>query len=98
MEKIKYLNKRKMDEIIQNDRIKAEDTLEDNNNITKMILINFVIQILKLVIIIINISYFLGFFWYILCDLQVDVLRIFERNQAYEDLPYPRPDKNVFDT
>jgi len=43
MNKIKVINNRKMMKIIETDKMKAEDTLEDNNNITKMIMINFLI-------------------------------------------------------
>ena len=34
-----------------------------------MILINFLVRIIKLVIVILNIAYFLGFFWFIITDL-----------------------------
>ena len=34
-----------------------------------MTLLKFLMEIIKLVLIIINISYFLGFFWFITCDL-----------------------------
>jgi len=43
MNKIKVFNHKRMMKIIETDKMKAEDTLEDNNNITKMIMINFVI-------------------------------------------------------
>lgn len=43
----------------------AENIAIDNNNIAKLIIINFMFRIVKLIIIIFNISYFLGFLWYI---------------------------------
>ena len=42
---------------------------QDNNNISLLIAISNGIKILKLVLIIFNISYFLGFFWFIFCEL-----------------------------
>ena len=41
----------------------------DNNRIHQRVMINFLLKIGKLVIIIVNISYFLGFIFYIFCDL-----------------------------
>lgn len=51
----------------------AENIAIDNNNIAKLIIINFMFRIVKLIIIIFNISYFLGFLWYIFCDLGLDI-------------------------
>lgn len=51
----------------------AENIDIDNNNIAKLIIINFLFRIVKLIIIIFNISYFLGFLWYIFCDLGLDI-------------------------
>ena len=69
MEKLKFFNKKQIDKIIQTDKMLAENITIDNNNITKMLIINFVIKVFKLVLIIMNISYFIGFFWYLLSDL-----------------------------
>jgi hypothetical protein len=60
----------------------AEDMVEDNNNITKMILINFSIRIIKLIIIILNISYFLGMFWLIFTDLGLELSNYWVRLEA----------------
>ena len=69
MEKIKYFAKKRLEDIIENDPYEAENVEIDNNKISALILINFTIRTFKLVIIILNISYFLGFLWYIYCDL-----------------------------
>lgn len=66
---IKKQYQKKLDHIIENDPEKAEDTTSDNNNISRLIAINNILRIFKLVLIILNISYFLGFGWYILCEL-----------------------------
>ena len=78
----KILNVRKiMDRItaIIRDRMMKKDALkqrnfvelseEDENKISLVVLINFTLRILKLVIIILNISYFVGFFFFIFQDI-----------------------------
>ena len=69
MEKIKKIYEKKLQKIIETDHILAEDVNQDNNNISLLIAISNGIKILKLVLIIFNISYFLGFFWFIFCEL-----------------------------
>jgi hypothetical protein len=69
MEIIKKQYQKNLDHIIANRPDLAENTLLDNNNISKLITINNVLRIFKLVLIILNISYFLGFAWFIVCDL-----------------------------
>ena len=73
MQKIKYFAKKKMEKIIQDDPVEAENISVDNNKISALIYTNFIMKIFKLVIIILNISYFLGFFWYIFCDLTMEI-------------------------
>lgn len=69
MEIIKRQYQKKLDKIIKERPDLAENTLLDNNNISRLITINNVLRIFKLVLIILNISYFLGFAWYIICEL-----------------------------
>ena len=69
MMKMKVINNKIIDKMIKNDKEKAEDTLEDNNNISSLILFNFFMSTFKLAIIILNISYFMGIGWYIYVDL-----------------------------
>ena len=69
MEVINSYYQKKLDNIIENNPELAEDTNVDNNNISFLITLNSLFRILKLVIVILNISYFLGFFWFILTDL-----------------------------
>lgn len=40
----------------------------DNNNISLLIMISNALKIFRLVIIILSISYFLGFMWFIICQ------------------------------
>lgn len=62
----------RLDKIIAHDPLAAEDTWQDQNKITTIIMINFTIRILKLGSIIVNICYFLGLIWFILADLNID--------------------------
>lgn len=78
MEKIKLLNKKRLMTIIENDPVLAENVDEDNNKISALIFTNFTIKIVKLVIIILNISYFIGMFWYIFCDLTEQIFYLFD--------------------
>lgn len=39
-----------------------------------MINLGFIIKIIKLALVIANISYFFGFFWYIYCDLAREII------------------------
>ena len=71
-EKIKSYHMQHLVWIINNDSVLAEDKDLDQNKIDLMINIGFFIKIIKLILIIANISYFFGFFWYIFCDLARD--------------------------
>ena len=63
---------KKVKNIIKNDPARANNMLEDNNNITTLLMIYYAVQITRLVLIILNVSFFLGIFWYITCDLMRD--------------------------
>ena len=92
MFKVKLIYEEKIKKLIQEDPVMAENIAIDNNNIAKLIIINFMFRIVKLIIIIFNISYFLGFLWYIFCDLGLDIAshRAYQEkrmNQEITDLP-----------
>lgn len=72
MSVFKNYYQKKVKHIIKNDPFLANNMLQDNNNITKLLMINYGVQITRLVLIICNVSFFLGIFWYILCDLIKD--------------------------
>lgn len=61
--------KKKIQDIIENDDYLANNTEVDNNNITTLMVIGYMMKIVRLVLIIMNISFFLGIFWWIICDL-----------------------------
>ena len=66
MSYIKMISKKKIDRIIKNDPDLAENFLQDNNNISLLVQINAVIQILKLLVIIINLTIVVGSLIYII--------------------------------
>ena len=47
----------------------ADDIMGDHNNIEQMLIVGYLLKTLKLVILILNVSYFLGNGWFIICDL-----------------------------
>lgn len=75
MDIIKKQYQKNLDYIIEKRPDLAENTLLDNNNISRLITINNVLRIFKLVLIILNISYFLGFAWYFVCELSLRINR-----------------------
>ena len=87
MEVINTVYQKKLDNIIENNPELAEDTNADNNNISFLVTLKSLFRILKLVIIILNISYFLGFFWFILTDLQTEFEHITTEHRKAELSP-----------
>ena len=85
----KRFYKNKIEHIIKTDTYLANNTELDNNNITTLMVIGYMMKILRLVLIIMNISFFLGIFWWILCDL-------IRRFKLQIDPNYMKLDKAVY--
>lgn len=66
---------------IQMDPQFAEDIYNDNNNISTLIMTSSALKILLLVLIILNISYYLGIIWYIFCDLSNQYYNLWGRTE-----------------
>ena len=85
---IKQFYKSKVDGMIQSDVAIGEDIIRDNNNIRKLLIIKYIIRLAKLFYIIVSFCYFLGFTWYIFCELILeqqechDAVEIFECKDA----------------
>ena len=47
----------------------AEDIIGDHNGIEMLLFVQYFLNTMRLIVIIFNISFFIGMFWYILCDL-----------------------------
>lgn len=75
MEKIKEFLKKRLPEVIdnKNNPFEEETSLVDQNNIDFIIFTNYALRIIKLVIVILNFSYFLGFLFYIYCDISLEI-------------------------
>jgi hypothetical protein len=69
MDMIKTKMRERTERKIKNDPNVGEDTINDHNNIEEIMLTGYTLKTLKLVIIILNLSYFLGLVWIIFCKL-----------------------------
>ena len=65
MEKIKINYRKRSIEFIRNNPDLADDKISDHNQILKLVSISYTLRILKLIIIILTFSYFLGMLWLI---------------------------------
>ena len=71
--KIYELKRKKIAEHLQKTKADVEEeTCIDHTEITTEIAINYVFMVLKLVLTTFNAAYFIGIFWYILCNLYHD--------------------------
>lgn len=61
-----------MDSIIKEKPELANSQLEDNSKISLIIITKYSLRTLKLIIVLFSISYFVGVFWYIGCDLYTE--------------------------
>ena len=71
----------------------ADDTIHNNNKFEELLLTSYLLKTIKIVVVIINISYFLGIIWIVLCQLSEnlgDTFSVdhfndkFEVNKLYE--------------
>ena len=52
----------------------CDDTFTDHNNLDRVLYCKHSFSVLKLVIIILNIAYFLGIFWLIFCNFSLEMV------------------------
>ena len=64
---IKKFLKKKTELKIKNNALLADDVIEDHNHIDQIMYFRFIFKILKFVIILLNISYFVGMLWILYC-------------------------------
>ena len=69
----KELQKKRIETIIKNDPYKGEDVDSDLINITKLILVGQVMSMIRLILIIVNICYFMGFIQILLFDITAEI-------------------------
>ena len=61
----------------------ANDTLADHNKVHQQLNIKYILKITKIVVVILNFSFLLGMFWYIMCKLIEDVFDL-DYNEVLE--------------
>lgn len=69
MDILKGLIRERTERKIKKDPAIGEDNIRDHNNIEEIMLTGYTLKTLKLVIIILNLSYFLGLSWLIFCQI-----------------------------
>lgn len=62
-----------MQKKIEKDEELGEDQLNDHNSIEEMLMLGYFLKTMKLVTMILNISFFVGIFFYVFCDLQAQI-------------------------
>ena len=71
--------------MIDNEDPRAESSLEDQTKIKQILIIRYATSTFRLIVLILNTSYFLGIFWYIICSIQEDVMNEMKLNDhTYE--------------
>ena len=71
---VKTLAQRRMEKQIEEDPIFAEDYINDHTNIERLLFISYGIKTIKLIILIMNISYFVGMIWLIYSEITMDII------------------------
>ena len=75
MDQIKKFAKYKIEYDIDNNPLLGEDTISDNNNIEFLMRVSNVLKILKLVMIILNTSYFVGILFMIYAEVTMTIAK-----------------------
>lgn len=88
MDMYKNYSKARVERIIEKDETQAEDMETDVIHITIQIMIGKIFQIIKLSIIIMNICYFLGIAWFIVCMVSKDTQDLVRDGTAFIDPDY----------
>ena len=71
--------------MIESNPLVGEDTILDQNMIELQLLIKYLIRTLKLILIILNFSYFLGMFWLSISDINEDAAYDYYYNVVAEE-------------
>jgi len=71
MRQIKQVYQKKLENLILNDPDMRDNMDIDNNNIMQILVISYLFKVFKVVVVVLTMSYFIGMFWYIFCDLSL---------------------------
>ena len=82
MEAIKNIYKKKLQNIIKNHPKLANNEDQDNNKIEQILFISFTLRVLKLIVIILNISFITGLSWILGCQMIQDFYYDYDYNIA----------------
>ena len=77
MDACNEVNQQRLRMLIKGNPSLANDNDKDSNNIELMLYISYSLKTLKLILMIGNISFFLGIFWLIFCELSEDSTEYF---------------------
>ena len=80
---IKDFTKQRMKDKIKDDPLLAEDTITDHNNVNFLINMGNGLKIFKLVVVILNITYFVGISFMIISEVNMTIARM--HSQGYLD-------------
>ena len=72
MQFFKRLSQEYIQDMVDTNWNLANSKLHDNSKIVSLLILSYFLRTLKLVVIITNVSYFLGIFWYIYCEAEID--------------------------
>jgi len=67
MKLVKMVFNKRLESIVKTNKTLAANNEVDNNNISKLLMISYFFKIIKLVMTMVLLSYFMGLGWYILC-------------------------------
>ena len=80
---VKQLLAIRLKRIIEHKPHLANDQTSDNSKISALIIIKHVIKTIKMLILILTLSYFIGIFWLMLCELEYKYAT--EEEKSYQD-------------
>ena len=79
---IKESAKKRSLAMIAKDPLMGEDNIQDHNNIEALLLTKYSLKTFKVVVIILNLSYYLGLIWLLICDYNFMVFTAYYKNLA----------------
>jgi len=73
--RIKKASQSRMQRKIDSDERLKDDMDEDHNQIENLMIINYMLKTFRLIIIIVNIAFFIGMFWLIYCEVTMNLVK-----------------------
>ena len=92
MQHIIKIHKKNVESMIKADERVGEEMIADINQISTLLVINFVIRISKIALDILTVCYFLGLGWYIFCELLYDFSEPYWERKTPEEIAFKNSD------